>query len=996
MGGKEGGLEEDLRGFDEESLKGLLEDYDLDWNESGEGGERLEGEELKEELIGVILENLEVLKGGGEGGSKGVREEVKRLGAGERRSEGGGIKKDTWDFIGYRGERVYLIDKKDEKGNKKVLLFGNVVLEFRGYKLYADQVLLGLDENNDFYQAVATGDLLIENEQGDRVIGTKMLLYGESQRAEIYQGVAYKEPFYIVGEEASKVSGKKYIFSNGMLTSEDIQYPHYQIKYRKGWLYGDEFLWVEGATYRVGNTDLFYSPIYFKSLINMGIKTSFGYEKGINWYIHNTMVYIPGSRFNQTTRYIQEGSKLSSGVKDLGLKFKLDYYQKMGLYLGHELLYKVGDYEVYVDLGFAVDRSLKYIGGEEILTNYFDQDEDGKKEETNNIRWKLATTMEYDIFSEEGASAGIEVDFSLFGEPYFEDQFESRRKVDFNLYELFAKFGSYKTDSNIRGGGFGSEGNGVEVEFYAKYSGVSLNITGDFNFSLERDGTRPFDPPNNAYETSSYKNYKDEFYVPKLRLGYSNYVQLIGSEKPVLEVEKKKKDKKKKEEEEAFLEGFKELEDFEKEDDEEKDEEEKKKEEEEEEDEAKKAEDKYLSPELKRRKKLSYSLPLIYNISYGVSQIESYKTGQTNDLESTIFTGDGSLGLSLPFNLSYRFLILKLSSGFNINQTLKETKGADEEEGKSDKELSYVSWNNNSSGSLEFHFFDGYEYLKLILGASVTYGIASRFDEIYREGDEIKGEAGRSENWGLRFSLDILKTKFSVGFSDNIYISEGNRRKIEEGSKSEEEVLKDQRGNLTLSVVSEVINFLTISDTWTRSRREDKDLSNRLSLDLKILEQKDLFWLFYLNSISYSLTWYDDFINLRNSSLSGVFNIDFNIGEYWRVIYSVTSSNKFLYYYTDDASEYGKIKRSIWQDLLDSINIFDRVAQEGSLFKLDSMNFKVIHDLHEWLLEVSVDLKLRKHRKGSYYFEPSLYFMMYLRDFPSFRYPEIRETLTKQ
>ena len=556
-----GGLKEDLRGFDVESLKGLLEDYDLDWNERKDG-ERLEGEDLKEELIGVILENLEVLKGGiVEDKSKG--KDIKRLGARERRSEGGGINKNTWDFVGYRGERVYLIDKKDEKGNKKVLLFGNVVLEFRGYKLYADQVLLGLNENNDFYQAVATGDLLIENEQGDRVIGTKMLFYGESQRAEIYQGVAYKEPFYIVGEQASKIAGAKYIFSDGMLTSEDIEYPHYQIKYGKAWLYGNEFLWAEGATYRVGNTDLFYSPIYLKSLINMGIKTSFGYEKGINWYIHNTMVYIPGSRFNETTRYIQERGKLSSGVKDLGLKFKLDYYQKMGLYLGNELLYKVGDYEVYLDLGFAVDRSLKYIGGEEILTNYFDQDEDGKKEETNNVRWKLATTMEYDIFSEEGASAGIEVDFSLFGEPYFEDQFESRRKVDFNLYELFAKFGNYETDSNIRGGGFGSEGNGVEVEFYAKYSGVSLNITGDFNFSLERDGTSPLDPPNNAYETSSYKNYKDEFYVPRLRLGYSNYVQLIGSGKPVLEADKKKEEKKRKEEEEAFLEGFKGLEDFE-------------------------------------------------------------------------------------------------------------------------------------------------------------------------------------------------------------------------------------------------------------------------------------------------------------------------------------------------------------------------------------------------------------------------------------------------
>ena len=359
-------------------------------------------------------------------------------------------------------------------------------------------------------------------------------------------------------------------------------------------------------------------------------------------------------------------------------------------------------------------------------------------------------------------------------------------------------------------------------------------------------------------------------------------------------------------------------------------------------------------------------------------------------------TGDGSLGLSLPFNLSYRFLIFKLSSSLNINQKVKETKEADKEEEKSDKELSYVSWNNRSSGSLEFHFFDGYEYLKLILGASVNYGIASRFDGIYKEGDEIKGEAGRSENWGVRFSLDFFKTEFSVRFSDNIYISEGNRRKIEDGLRSEEEVLKEQRGNLSLNIVSKVISFLTISDTWTRSRREDKDLSNTLSLDLKILEKKDLFWLFYLNSISYSLTWYDDFINLRNSYLKGVLDIDFNIGEYWRVIYSVASSNKFLYYYTDDASEYGKIKRSIWQDLLDSINIFDRSAQEGSLFKLDSMNFKVIHDLHEWLLEFSLDLKLRKHRTGSYYFEPSLYFMMYLRDFSSFRYPEIRETLTKQ
>ncbi|MDH4128696.1 MAG: hypothetical protein OEV44_08090, partial [Spirochaetota bacterium] len=180
-------------------------------------------------------------------------------------------------------------------------------------------------------------------------------------------------------------------------------------------------------------------------------------------------------------------------------------------------------------------------------------------------------------------------------------------------------------------------------------------------------------------------------------------------------------------------------------------------------------------------------------------------------------------------------------------------------------------------------------------------------------------------------------------------------------------------------------------------RRENKDLSNTLNISYKILGRTHVLGPVYLSSLTHSLAWFEDFQNPRGSTFSSTFSIDFNISKDWNFLYNATSSNKQLYRYSNkDSLRYGQPSRDLFQDLIDSFNFFDQKKREKSFFNLESMSFKLRHDLHDWMMEFSVDLHVKQFRNGPFYFEPTLYFVIFLKDLPSFRYPKIKHTFTKQ
>ncbi len=874
----------------------------------------------------------------------------------------------TSNVLLYNASSIFASDKKDKKGFRRILLFANVKLVFRNKTITADAISIKIDEGDNPIEVVAAGSLLIKDNKNNRIVADKIYYFPQIKRGLLVNAKVYNRPFVVKGKKTKQVANSKYIIEDGYMSSCNIVHPHYSINFSRAWHYDGDRIWATNVEYKVGGVTLFYTPIFFHTKESTGIKTAFGYEKGISWFLHNTFEYKPRS-------------------SNYSMKVKADYYQKLGVYLGYEFTYSKGGHRFLFDSAIALDRSIKYIGGEELFTNFFDQDGDGKPEETNNFRWRVKLEGNLNLFSSpKGFNSNLSMVFKSQAEPFFQSQFESSRKFDFTLWDLT---GTDKSDRRYEGAtsSFSSaSGQQLNFKLVNSYKRLYITTSGDFNYRLQRDNTNLNDPPKNPYKASSYKNYKHLFTFPKIDSKYSNTIQLVGSDKPELESEKKKREEKEKQKEKEYLKEYETNGKY------------SPAEEKKESQYTKQELDKYLPPVVKRLNKLRINLPMIYSLSFSLSEKKTYNTAlSNNDIQSDTYNGSSVFNLRTPFTLTYRFMTFDIALDGSVGYNLKKTKNADALQKTSDNALTYGRWDVNVSGSLNFNFFEEYEYLNLTFGLSSTYRKSGRFDKIKKENGKFINESGRSESYSASANMTFLKTEFSVSFSDSLYISASDQERINNGTTAKSEVLKQQKGNLSFSVTSTPFSFLSVSNSYSYSRREEKSLTNNFSVSVNLVDKYHLFGPIYLNSLSYTVAWFNDFKNERGNSLSSSFKIDFSITKNWNFIYKAISSNRQLYRYSSSMSKkYGKESRNFFIDLIDSFNFFDKSKRERSFFNLDSMSFKIRHDLHDWMMEFELNLSVKQFRSGPFYFEPSFYLTIYLKELPSFKYPKISDSLTKE
>ncbi|MDH4129486.1 MAG: hypothetical protein OEV44_12065, partial [Spirochaetota bacterium] len=291
-------LEKKLKSFDTTILRQLLKDYKISVKDKN-----------KSELIELIIEKIPLLLNKTNQGKMKITKEKKektkekKTENQDRRSEIKNIEsKKSNKFITYQAERIYAIDKEDEKGFRKIFLFGHVVIEFHSKTLYADAVSIKINKEDEPIEVVAQGDLLIEDKKYHRIIGKKMYFFPQIKRGIIFSANALNNPFYLTGKRGNQIDKSKYIMYDGNMTSCNLAYPHYSLNYSKAWYYDEEQIWAINVEYNIGDTALFYFPFFFRSAETTGIRTAFGYEKGIGWFLHNTLVYVPGKSIAESRK----------------------------------------------------------------------------------------------------------------------------------------------------------------------------------------------------------------------------------------------------------------------------------------------------------------------------------------------------------------------------------------------------------------------------------------------------------------------------------------------------------------------------------------------------------------------------------------------------------------------------------------------------------------------------------------------------------------------
>ncbi len=151
--------------------------------------------------------------------------------------------------------------------------------------------------------------------------------------------------------------------------------------------------------------------------------------------------------------------------------------------------------------------------------------------------------------------------------------------------------------------------------------------------------------------------------------------------------------------------------------------------------------------------------------------------------------------------------------------------------------------------------------------------------------------------------------------------------------------------------------------------REDKSFNLEVSWDVRLKNYQipALYpFIYELSEFGFVLQYYEDYINVRNSYLSLNFVLGVKFTKYWTFRFSSQMLNSKLYLYRSGGmfnGEYilapGENYKPFWEDLWDGLSIWDQEALKESSFKLQSLNFELIHDLDSWDMRVIFNLGRR-------------------------------------
>jgi len=153
------------------------------------------------------------------------------------------------------------------------------------------------------------------------------------------------------------------------------------------------------------------------------------------------------------------------------------------------------------------------------------------------------------------------------------------------------------------------------------------------------------------------------------------------------------------------------------------------------------------------------------------------------------------------------------------------------------------------------------------------------------------------------------------------------------------------------------------------SIRTDKSFDLQFLWDVKIKNYQipALYpFIYELSEFGFVIDYKHDFINIRNSRLGFTFVIALKFTKYLTLRFSSQMLNEKIYLYFKDGIYNGESilapgeqSKDFWADLGDGLKIWDQEALKRSSFKLQTLNFELIHDLQTWDMRIIFNLGRR-------------------------------------
>ncbi|OHD55244.1 MAG: hypothetical protein A2Y33_16285 [Spirochaetes bacterium GWF1_51_8] len=913
------------------------------------------------------------------------------------------------------------IQNFDELELREIHFIGNVVIRFQGNTLKARKVVVTV-KGDHVLEIAAFGN--VEFKYGsDIYLADSMVFDPDKQKGVLKQVRSFLKGsggsgmplssstgWYYTAEKATILSRTKIFLENVYFTTSDEKYPHYSFFAQQLWFYQSEVVFATGIMYTVGQADFFYFPFFFRWEQTSEFKTAFGWEKRIGWYLMNSF-------------------QLST---DFGnFEFYLDIYERLGEYLqvNFRNTKPLGNLKS-ISLFLEIADDIRIFKINDRYTWLTDVDINGSFEAIRQFSWHYKLNFNYSIpeFSLNGY-------WEALNDPFFTAKYGQRKKV-FDIKEIiqydqntfFSQSDSTPYNSSVSRGFSISAG---KLSLSGNWSFLRIedvNITNKYlnerysyvldsttfptlgytmpaitlisNLSLETPASMTIRLSNtnlivpvDADVIETLTKYLETMKMKAAMSASTNKTSLPGTGmsntnapavltnqqlKPANTVKLTNTSLMTKLSNFAGLSNTATNTGPQK--------------------------PKYQYT-LVTNQQVWYKFVSSLNANFGYTTSEKVDTNGKPVSDSYSHTENGGVVFNggffnnlITLNNTLSFMNRKRWSSFVVNKN--------NDEKYTGSELSYsgaLAFNQTgillkgtdfqidfplsightlryqilrttfAEKPLEFYhtttFGTGFKLAKgqidfsLSASHNINYRQTNGVDDIYLDNVILR-------NATLSASLTLFWFRASTGVTLDLLETKSNALELDFSDFTNR--LRSGYPMLSVSFTPpQPIPTITYVYDILRNTNVSVDLSSSYTLkDIKIP------LLYNLESMNFAVQFHYDFLSPRSTSFSLSFSMTLWIDKYWKLTFSTRIKNNNIFRYFDDNQKYflpGEYYVNFWDNLWDGINIFDYEGLKRSFFKIQGLNFDLVHDLDEWELHAifNINRKVDTTKLVSYW-EPEI------------------------
>lgn len=735
-------------------------------------------------------------------------------------------------------------------------------------------------------EVFAQGNLRVQSSEND-LKGEWFMLNRESKKGVLFGGGTKYQSFSVEGD-IIKFNDENFFAENSRVSFSRLTPVAHDFLASKVYLWDTKKFMVFNSIYRVGRQPVFYFPLFIQNYMGTGIISTFGQSLREGVYMQNSKTF---------------------DIFGMQHRIRFDAYQKLGFLFGDEIRYTSEYHDLSLDAMFALGRQYylldsyisSSVGFGTRYVNYFSGGKAGKF----MPRYKFEYDHTIQLYNDANINSYVTGKLNLNSDLYFRSDFYNQRAA----LDLVSFFTSLTGDLDEIGDPYPESSIENSIYFNNYIYGVNIRAGAQWDLASVRNLS-----VNHNTNFDYYMQKPSRLILPSLEASYSS---VWGDETSY-----------------------------------------------------------YFQ-----------NLNIDYSIGISYMHTKSYKTSEgiyfqdnpdLNDkLNEKIAERDN---LNLYGNLSRSFTneFVRFTPNARMDYNYQKSINPKAEDLIYDKNNTYLGLGTTLNLSIFLpHSVVPYQwdnYFTPTITWDSSYSLGYQFKKSSVSDNTNAGPNGEFNSHDINSRLSIGGTGYSLFFIPNLnldvqgYVRTGYDMKpyynIETKSykitfSTNKFLTTEVGGSARLYYDQSYISY-NIGKNLLGTNLTANNLSSLIHIPIPIGKITDLillrhnkrpFFDDYVNSfdIFFDISYSHDFINYRYNSASFIFGIEFQILEQWRVRFSTTSANNRVYRYI---KSYAQKENETWVnpfwDIIDSFNFKNSRKRTDSLFKLESIEATIWHDLDGW------------------------------------------------